>query len=438
MAKVRVRKETSTLFFDFMYRGHRCREQTALPDNPSNRRLVETMARRIKRDMAQGTFVYSNYFPDSPVAKKFDENNQAVALQPATGEHQDAPTLAEFAEIWFVESKPRWRKPYRKFMRSTLDDHLLPALGDKPLEQITRGDILAFRANFAKRPGRGGKPLSPQRVNKVVGILRSLINEGCDRYLLNSPARGIKPLKQVRTDIHPFTLEEIERLVSTVRPDYKPYLVTRFYTGLRTGEINGLQWEDIDFKNNVIEVRRSHSKDGDGGLKTASSRRVVPMVPAVAQALTQQRAMVPKDSPWVFITSTGTPVSATNFANRIWKPLLRHLELTHRMPYQTRHTAATLMLASGENPEWVARVLGHTTTEMLFRVYSRYIPNVTRQDGRAFVGMLSSSAAEVSNDRTVAPSKPIEEMSSEQMRELLHSILGMAAQTLEGVDHENE
>jgi len=55
-----------------------------------------------------------------------------------------------------------------------------------------------------------------------------------------------------------------------------------------------------------------------------------------------------------------------------------------RRPYQTRHTAATLFLASGENPEWVARVLGHASTEMLFKVYSRYIPNLTRQDGSAF------------------------------------------------------
>ena len=49
-----------------------------------------------------------------------------------------------------------------------------------------------------------------------------------------------------------------------------------------------------------------------------------------------------------------------------------------------RHTAATLWLAAGESPEWIARQMGHTTTEMLFRVYSRYVPNLTRQDGSAF------------------------------------------------------
>ena len=51
-------------------------------------------------------------------------------------------------------------------------------------------------------------------------------------------------------------------------------------------------------------------------------------------------------------------------------------------------TAATLWLAAGENPEWIARQMGHTTTEMLFRVYSRYVPNLTRRDGSAIERLL--------------------------------------------------
>jgi integrase len=58
-----------------------------------------------------------------------------------------------------------------------------------------------------------------------------------------------------------------------------------------------------------------------------------------------------------------------------------------------RHTAATLMLASGENPEWIAAMLGHSTTEMLFRVYSRFVPNLTRNDGRAYTGLLNATKA---------------------------------------------
>jgi integrase len=58
-----------------------------------------------------------------------------------------------------------------------------------------------------------------------------------------------------------------------------------------------------------------------------------------------------------------------------------------------RHTAATLWLASGEAPEWIARQLGHASTEMLFRVYSRYVPNLTRRDGSAIDRLLASRFA---------------------------------------------
>jgi len=78
-------------------------------------------------------------------------------------------------------------------------------------------------------------------------------------------------------------------------------------------------------------------------------------------------------------------------SRRVWHPLLRFLNLPRRKAYQTRHTAATLWLAAGENPEWIARQLGHSTTEMLFRVYSRYVPNLTRKDGSAFERLLAAN-----------------------------------------------
>ena len=60
--------------------------------------------------------------------------------------------------------------------------------------------------------------------------------------------------------------------------------------------------------------------------------------------------------------------------------------------YQTRHTFASNALAAGEAPSWVAQMLGHTTPEMLFTVYARYVPNRTRKDGSALLGRMTSSS----------------------------------------------
>jgi integrase len=110
----------------------------------------------------------------------------------------------------------------------------------------------------------------------------------------------------------------------------------------------------------------------------------------VYDALKEQYEATGKLSKYVFCNREGKPLDHNNVTKRVWYPLLRALNLKKRRPYQTRHTAATLFLASGENPEWVARTLGHSTTEMLFKVYSRYVPNLTRQDGSAFERLLQT------------------------------------------------
>ena len=73
--------------------------------------------------------------------------------------------------------------------------------------------------------------------------------------------------------------------------------------------------------------------------------------------------------------------------------------------YQTRHSFASNALAAGEPPSWVAAMLGHTSPEMLFSVYARYIPNRTRRDGSALLAhMVSSEQNEPSHTPDLLPS----------------------------------
>lgn len=420
MVKVRVRPETGNLYLDFGYRGARCREYTALPDTQPNRHQVQGLARRIERDLRSGAFEYGRYFPDSPRASQsptvVGAPTSSSAPKPSTS---TALTFREFAETWFKESEPRWRNRYHAAVRDVLDKHLLPCFGEKPISEIGRADILGFRAEFARRKGRRGALVSAKRINKVISIFSSILNEGCDRQGVPSPARGVKPLKQKRSEILPFSLAEVDLMVATVRQDYRAYLIVRFFTGLRTGEVNGLQWQDVDFAENLLKVERSVSRDGDGELKTDGSHRVIQMVPQVRSALEAHLVTKAEGCPWVFSTRHGNPIDAVNFTNRVWYPLLRLLGLRLRAPYQTRHTAATLMLAAGENPEWVAHTLGHSTTEMLFRVYSRFIPNLTRNDGRAFAGLLSDRSQSATAPSVGLTRSQIDSLSADQLRALL-------------------
>ena len=404
MSSVRSRKDTGLLLLDFRYQGARCREQTLLPDTADNRARLVKLAERIQRSIINGSFVYADFFPDSPRAKRAaatptpDASGECESVAARSMGADDSALFRDFAEVWYVESVPRWRKRHREIMRALLDRFFIPAFGMKRLNGISRADLLGFRAELAKRPGRGGQTLNAKTINKRMTQVKAIINEGCDRYGLVSPCRGVKPLKQKRSEVHPFSLEEVDRLIETVRVDYRPYLTVRCLTGLRTGEVNGLQWCDIDFDQNVFRVERTLSRNGDGEPKTDLSKRRIPMVPEVRAAFCVQLAQRMDGCDWVFHSARANPIDAVNFTNRVWYPLLRYLGFRKRPPYQMRHTAATLMLAAGENPEWVAHMLGHSTTEMLFRVYSRFVPNLTRNDGRAFAGLLKA--------RGESPSEP--------------------------------
>lgn len=394
MAKVRVRKETGKLYLDFMFAGHRCREQTALSDTPANRKKAEALLQRVQAKILLGELNYAEFFPGSGNIAKVQPAESILAV--AGGSKPiDTPLFADFADQWFDENKIQWRSSHTKNVDSILNSSLKPIFKGKHVSEITKHDILKARNKMAKRPGRGPSGMmSAKSINNHMNILRMLMTEASDRYDFTNPYRNIKPLKLQRVHIEPFSLNEVETILRTVREDYRNYYLTRFYTGMRTGEIDGLKWEYVDFERREILVRETLIAGQTEYTKTDGSQREIPMFGPVYDALKEQHAATGRLSKYVFCNREGNPLDHNNVTKRVWYPLLRALNLKQRRPYQTRHTAATLFLASGENPEWVARTLGHSTTEMLFKVYSRYVPNLTRQDGSAFERLILGGGVE--------------------------------------------
>ena len=383
MGSVRVRESTQKLFFDFKYRGKRCREQTALDNTPANRKKLQAILKRIEAEITLGTFEYHKYFPDSPRAREF---TRQAELQRARAAH-DTPLFSEFSQTWLDEMRIQWRRSYIATIEGTLENYLVPEFGESEVGHITRQEILSFRASLAKVQTRSKKPLYASRINRVMTPLRMILGEAANRYEFTSPYQGIKSLRVPRSDVEPFSLEEVRLILDSVRPDFRNYYVVRFFTGLRTGEIDGLAWDCVDFQRRQILVRQAIVEGEIEQTKTDGSYRHVEMSQVVFDALKDQQKATGTNT-FVFCNREGNPLNHNNVTTRIWYPLLRHLGLRKRRPYQTRHTAATLWLAAGENPEWIARQMGHTTTEMLFRVYSRYVPNLTRRDGSAFERLL--------------------------------------------------
>ncbi|MDO9160907.1 MAG: DUF3596 domain-containing protein [Methylococcaceae bacterium] len=387
MGSIRARSETGKLFFDFKFQNIRCREQTTLDDNKANCSKLQKVMDKIDAEITLGQFVYRNYFPNSTLIAKFDQ----LEAEQRKFNSDSTPKFNQFAPEWYDEMQVGWRHSHKITVLRLLDGRITDWFGEMEVSLITKADVLKFRASLAKVERNDGKTLSAEYINKYMKILRMVISEAADRFDFTSPFRGVKPLKKPKTHIEPFTMTEVNLILATVRTDFKAYYSIRFFTGMRTAEIDGLKWKYVDFERRQILIRETIVLGRVETTKTDGSQREIDMSQPVFEALQQQWQATGNKHDYVFANKAGKPLEYNNVSRRVWHPLLRFLNLPRRKAYQTRHTAATLWLAAGENPEWIARQLGHSTTEMLFRVYSRYVPNLTRKDGSAFERLLAAN-----------------------------------------------
>ncbi len=389
MGNIRV-QPSGKLYFDFRYLNKRCREITDLQDTVGNRKRLELVMKKIDAEIFSGHFNYASYFPNSSFLKKI-KLEVVRANQGRLGEH--IPRFEVMSRSWLAEHEVEWRSNYKNTITSLFEKHIIPQLGEHPVDAITREDLVAFRNGRVRYRTSGGLALSSGSINRMMTLVKAVIEEASHQYKFINPYERIKKLKEEKRHVEPFTIDEMNRILADVRADFRDYLIVKFFTGLRTSEIHGLRWKCVDFDRNEIKVRETFSKSGFEYTKNDSSQREIRMSSQVLDAIKRQQMITGPGGRegLVFCNRKGQPIDDHNFCNRVWRPMLEDLGIPYRRPYDTRHTAATLMVAAGESPEWVARQLGHANTKMLFTVYSKFVPNLTRNDGSALDRLLTSS-----------------------------------------------
>ena len=204
MASVRARPDNGQLFIDFRWQGRRVRRQTTLTDTPSNRARLAKVLKTVEERVAAGTFDFTAFFPDAQQPAPIGTPLPAQAQVRSAPEPMSAasPLLRDFVDQWVKEHEVEWRRSHMRTLMSTIHAHLLPSLGDKRVAEISRADVLAFRATLAAKSGRRvGQRLSNKRINGVMGPLKQIMNEAADRFGFPSPTANIKPLKIRKSDV---------------------------------------------------------------------------------------------------------------------------------------------------------------------------------------------------------------------------------------------
>lgn len=354
-AKVRVEPRTNRLYLDLHIGGRRKRVFSELPATPRNTKIMEAKAEAIEREIFLGTFDPAKHFP-----REGERRRLTIRQLYAEWKKKKAADVSPLTLEWYCR---------------IVESDILPALGSKLLDDFTPVVADRFKAGLVARK------LSPRTVNIVLARLKEMLRMAEERrYTAEMLSRWVVFQRQRRPEIQPLDFDEKARVLKALPLRWRPYFEVAFGTGLRPSEQVALTWERIDLKRNVIEVREGWRAGQATRLKTAASHRDVDILPAVRKALEKQR-LIAGGSKLVFPNPSGGHVNAENLRRRVWLPALEGAKLARRDLYATRHTFATHALASGEDPGWVARMLGHTTIQMLLTTYYRYIPNLTRKDG---------------------------------------------------------
>jgi integrase len=150
-------------------------------------------------------------------------------------------------------------------------------------------------------------------------------------------------------------------------------------TGMRQGELIGLQWKDVDLDDGTLRVNRSVYEGVVSPPKTNAGSRTIRLSKLALAALRQHRVSTAKRriSEWVFPNANGTPIGHQNLHNRSWKPLLRYAGLSHSVRFHDlRHSCISLLLAKGVPVKVVSEMAGHADISVTLSVYGHVLPDM--------------------------------------------------------------
>jgi len=308
-------------------------------------------------------------------------------------------SFADFAEKWLedyatVRVKPSTLVRYKRIIRCDLK----PFFGDIELSQISPELVQAFVSGVFKRKRRtkNGGRWAPKTILHDVVLLKSMLKRAVILgYIHENPAQYVERPKVEEKEMDFLTQEEIELFLNNVTPRFRPLFTTAVMTGLRRGELLGLQWGDVDWNGGCIHVRRSMYKGMFITPKSSSSRRAVTLSPELAKCLKVHKiACPPSKDDLVFCSEVGTPLDADNLIHREFLPALRRAGLRKIRFHDLRHTFTALLIATGENPKYIQQQLGHASIQTTMDRYGHLMPESHREAGDRLDQFIFGEASE--------------------------------------------
>lgn len=323
--------------------------------------------------------------------KEADAFRDFVGVNVRAGTHTPVSksiTVAEAAEDWITAVELEGREASTLAQYRQHAKHITDRIGDLRLANLTAPGVNTFRDNLLATMSRA-------MARKVLASLKSMLRDAQRRgNVAQNVALGVKRIDADKRDdklkvgIDIPTTDDIKILVAALPTYWRPVLLTAIFTGLRSSELRGLRWQDVDLKRGELHVRqRADRYNVIGRPKSKAGNRTVPLGPLVLNVLREWKLVCPKgELGLVFPSATGRIARHNNLV-RAFKRTMHTAELVNPAgkPKYTglhalRHFYASWCInpvergGQGLPPKVVQELLGHSSIVMTMDTYGHLFP----------------------------------------------------------------
>ena len=296
-------------------------------------------------------------------------------------------TLQEYLENWLENvHKPTIRLSTYLNYRKLLKNYLVPGIGKVKIHRLTPQQVQGF---YSQKMSEG---LAPKTVNNIHGVLHKALDNAVKWNILpRNVCDAVTPPRIPRKEKNVLTKQQAHTLLEEVRTHRLEALLTlAITTGMREGELLALHWQDMNFEDCSLQVKRAVSYlKGYGYVesepKTAKGRRMIKLPVFVVDILVRHKAQQEEQrrevgSTWidkdlVFTNAQGYYYSSSTL-RKVFRRFLVSIGLPHMRFHDLRHSAATILLAMKVHPKVVQEILGHSQIAMTLDVYSHALPSM--------------------------------------------------------------
>jgi integrase len=248
---------------------------------------------------------------------------------------------------------------------------IMPYFQDRLVTEIKPIDIKRFYDVFVE------DNLSNGSINLSKVLLTEVFNNAILEELITvNPVKMVKMPKarKKKKKQMPCSLDEIDQILEACIGQVRNFLGISFFTGMRSGELMALKWEDVDFQTDTITINKTVSRGFISSPKTRSSEREIEIIPKAKEFFNAQKRETGLQKSYVFLNKKNDYFPTNQLFYKQFKAILNKLGFTVRSLHNTRHTFASIMLNNKIEPLWVSNTLGHENLDITLRVYTHFMP----------------------------------------------------------------